>query len=116
MKNKIIMSVLATFIFGMMGCTASITTGTNTTNTANTAKPANAPANTAANTGTASKSEKPKGDKLTAEKKPEGKSNKAKEVSVPADWVYVYNDQRGYGFTKFSSNFILYTLRKQFQF
>ncbi len=103
MKNKIILTcVLVTFTFGMMACTASFST--NTTSTSNAAKPSNAPANTASNsnsasnTATAAKTEK-KGEKIENEKKPEGKSTKAKDVPVPADWVYMYNEQRGYGFS-----------------
>lgn len=98
MRNKIILtSIILTLTFGMMACTASFST--NTTGGASSKPAANAPSNTAANTATAPKTDKPKGEKLTTEKKPEGKSKTAKDVPVPADWVYVYNDQKGYGFS-----------------
>lgn len=89
------------------GCSFSVgTTPDSAKNSANTAKPANTAsnansgsnANAGSNTATAPKADMP-GKKIESEKKPEGKSTKAKDVPVPADWVYVYNEQRGYGFS-----------------
>jgi hypothetical protein len=103
MKNKInlgILAMLTLLTMAFAGCSFSV--GTNTTSSsANTAKPANsAPANTtASNTATApKKDDKTKGEKLVNEKKPEGKSNKAKDVPIPADWIYMYDEAKGYGF------------------
>lgn len=92
---------LLTLVFA--GCSFSVGTTPNSANTANTAKPANAAtpasnANAAGNTATKKAEDKPQA-KLENEKRPEGKSTKAKEVPVPADWIYVYNEQRGYGFS-----------------
>lgn len=108
MKIKIILmmtvSVLAISFAG--GCTASFTTSKDNSNAA--AKPpqsttavvttdANKNSNT---TTTAVKSDKPKGEEVKDEKKPEGTSKAVKkDVPVPADWVYFYDDVRGYGFS-----------------
>lgn len=107
MKHKINISVLATLSLSTMlmsGCSFSVgTNGSTTSNTTNAAKPANsAPANAGnSNTGNSAAAPKTeaKGTKIENEKKPEGKSTKAKENPVPADWVYMYNDKRGYGFS-----------------
>ncbi len=111
MKHKIKLGVLATLSLSTMlmsGCSFSVgTNGSTTSNTTNAAKPANTTANSnaaasnsnaGANTAAAPKTEA-KGTKIENEKKPEGKSTKAKENPVPADWVYMYNDKRGYGFS-----------------
>lgn len=109
MKNKINTGVFATLLLSTMifaGCSFSVGTTPNSANTANTAKPANTAstansgsnANAGSNTATAPKTDKP-GAKIENEKKPEGKSTKAKDVPVPADWVYMYNEKRGYGFS-----------------
>lgn len=93
-------AMLAMFTMVFAGCSASISTNTSTSN----AKPANAApanANTASNSAAAApkkEGEKPAGPKLADEKKPEGKAKTVKTVTVPEDWVYVYNEQRGYGF------------------
>jgi hypothetical protein len=104
MKNKINLCAIAALTLLTMafaGCSFSVGT-TPETAKANTNAAANKPANTAgnsANTATApKKDEKPK-TKLENEKKPEGKPTKVKEVSVPADWIYHYNEERGYGFS-----------------
>jgi hypothetical protein len=85
-------SVLA---FGLFGCNAKITTSTNTEAAA---KPANTTTNTASNTATAKKTDKSK-PALASEKKPEGESKKAKDNPVPENWVYVYDENKGYGFS-----------------
>src|SRR5882757_4798495 len=104
-KNFNLICVLLTLTFLALtfgGCTASVSTNTSkpAANTAtNTAKPAS---NTgASNTATTKKVDKPKPftDKAATEKKPEGTAKTAsKKVAVPKDWVYVYDDKKGYGF------------------
>lgn len=89
---------LLTMVFA--GCSFSVGTTPNSANTANTAKPANAPANAASNSNASSNAAAPKKDeKLAGDKKHEGKSTKLKEVPVPADWIYISNDKRGFGFS-----------------
>lgn len=103
MKNKISLGVIATLTFLTMimtGCSFSV--GTTPNSTAANTKPANAaPANTtASNTAAAPKKADEKSKpKLENEKKPEGKSTKAKDVPVPADWIYMYDEAKGYGFS-----------------
>lgn len=94
--------VIAALGLALAGCSASITTNTNTSKPANTnaspaASPAaNKPAASNSNSGSTSES-KPK---LQNEKKPEGTAKTAKkEVPVPADWIYVYDEKKGYGFS-----------------
>lgn len=110
MKHKIKLGVLATLSLSTMlmsGCSFSVGTTPDSANKANTnaAKPANsAPANAGNSNAGANSAAAPKADakgaKIENEKKPEGqKSNKVKETPVPADWVYMYNDKRGYGFS-----------------
>jgi hypothetical protein len=96
MKNKLkLICVVLTLTYAMSACKASISTGSNAAapaNTASNAKPA-------ANTAVAPKPEKPKTEKLANEKKHEGKSTVAsKEVKVPDNWIYISNEERGYGF------------------
>ncbi len=106
MKNKInlgILAMLSLLTIAFAGCSFSV--GTNTSTPTNTTKPANTASNTtsnttsnsAGNTATKKAEDKPQA-KLDNEKKPEGKSTKAKDVPVPSDWIYIYNEQRGYGF------------------
>jgi len=78
--------------------------GTGNGSNTNTAKPANTTSNTA-NTAnksnsnsTAAKTDKPK-TALANEKKTEGKAKTAKSNPVPADWIYVYDEAKGYGFS-----------------
>jgi hypothetical protein len=105
MKNKFNLGVIATLtLLTLMisGCSFSVGTTPDSakanTNTASTNKPAT---NTGtSNTGTAPKKDEKPQAKLENEKKPEGqKSTKAKEVKVPDDWVYVYDEAKGYGFS-----------------
>ena len=102
MKNKIIL-MIAISVFGMSfgGCTASFSTGN--TSAANTAKTTNTTAekkDSSSNEDSTStkKSDKPK-TVLTSDEKPEGTSKKVKENPVPDDWVYVYDENKGYGFS-----------------
>lgn len=103
MKNKIYFGVIFTLtlltIF-MTGCSFSV--GTTPDSAKNSTPAANKPAantNSAANTATAAKKDEKPQAKLENEKKPEGKGTKAKEISVPADWIYMYDEAKGYGFS-----------------
>ena len=103
MKKTIkLTGVLLTLSLLLMGCTASVTTNTNTATTAN--KPANAPSNTAntskpSNSNTSSK-EKPKTE-IKDEKaaKPKDTKKQPNAATVPAEWVYYADEVRGYGFS-----------------
>lgn len=99
MKNKFFL-MIAISAFGVFfaGCSASVSTGNNA---ANTAKPANTASSPAANkdSNSTAKTNKPK-TALKNEKKPEGTAKTAKkEVPIPADWIYVYDENKGYGFS-----------------
>lgn len=104
MKNKLFLIItILTFAMSFTGCSASFSTGTNGANTAkpanstttNTAAPANKPANSTATANT----DKPKAA-LANEKKPSGTAKTAnKDVPVPADWIYVSDEVKGYGFS-----------------
>lgn len=92
---KTIISILAVTALGLMaiGCGNKTAPANNTSKPANTSNSNTNATNTAATT---KKSDKPA---LSDEKKPEGKSKSAKEVKVPDDWVYVYDENKGYGFS-----------------
>lgn len=102
-KNVLTVAAISMLSLGMLGCSFSFSTDTtntaNKTNTANTAKPANS--NTSANSNAAKTSkpdDKAKGA-LANEKKPEGEtSKKAKNNPVPENWIYIYDEVKGYGF------------------
>lgn len=94
-KNFLLTITISVLALGLFGCSAAVTTSTNT---ANTAKPANTATNTVSNTATAKKDDKAK-PALADEKKPEGESKKAKNNPVPDSWVYVYDENKGYGFS-----------------
>lgn len=84
---------------GLLALTIGLTAcGGATSPTANNAaKPANT--NTAANTAAPKKDDKAK-PALTDAKKPDGKAKTAsKKVPVPESWVYVYDFDKGYGFS-----------------
>ena len=85
------LTVLAT---GPAGCSFSFGTG----NSASAAKPAAAnapPANS--NSSSTTKTDKPA---LANEKKPDGTAKTAnKKNPVPANWVYIYDENKGYGFS-----------------
>lgn len=78
----------------LAGCSFSVGTGNN----AAPAKPANTAAANASNTTTAKTDSNAK-PKLADEKKPAGTAKSAKKNPVPDSWVYVYDDQKGYGFS-----------------
>lgn len=95
------MITISAFAIFFAGCSASFNVGNNT---ANTAKPANSapspPANKSnSNYNSTAKTDKPK-PALTNEKKLEGTAKTAKKDNpVPADWLYVYDENKGYGFS-----------------
>lgn len=102
MKNKLItISAISVLAIGFGGCSASFSTNKSTATTpanttANAAKPA---ANTTANTAATPKTDSSK-SVVQNEKKPEGSAKTAKkEVPVPADWVHLYDEGKGYGFS-----------------
>ncbi len=101
MKKSLLLITVSIFAVVAAGCSASITTNT----TSNNAKPANTAANStssnSSSSNSASNSNSAKKDqaKLTNEKKPEGKSKKVSTKPVPTNWVYVYDEKKGYGFS-----------------
>ena len=98
-----VMTIIA-FGLGMVGCTASVSTNTSTT----ASKPANSATNTTNSTNT-SKSNSTSTTKTDAKTKPalkdekkptEGKAKTtSKKVPVPENWIYVYDESKGYGFS-----------------
>jgi len=100
MKQTIkFIGVFAALTLWLTACGGGSAPANNSTTPAN--KPANSssPANTSSNTSTAPKKDAPK-TKLADEKKPtDGKSKQAKSNPVPDSWIYVYDEQKGYGFS-----------------
>ena len=100
MKNKLfLMITISAFGIFFAGCSASFSTGSNTA----AVKPANTSASPAAkidsNSASTAKNDEPK-TVVKDEKKPEGTAKTAKkDVPVPADWVYFYDNKKGYGFS-----------------
>ncbi len=98
MKKFLILTTISIYAVITAGCSFSVNTNT----TSNTNKPANTASNSSSsnsNSNSTSKSNSDKKEKLTSDKKPEGKSKQAKSNPVPANWVYVYDEQKGYGFS-----------------
>lgn len=92
-------TVISAFGLAMSGCSFSVSTNgmdngkpavSNSSANANAAKPT-------ANANTAKADDKPK-SALTNEKKPEGTAKKAKDNPVPENWIYVYDEVKGFGF------------------
>lgn len=101
MKNKIIL-LAAISAFGMFfaGCTASFSTGNNTDTTAKPVNTASSPAaNKAANSNTTTAKSDSSKPALANEKKPTGTAKTAKSNPVPSDWIYVFDEAKGYGFS-----------------
>ncbi len=95
--TAIAVSVLGT---SMIGCSFSVGTGDNTS----TAKPANTANSNASNANSKSGTTTAKSDStakptLKNEAKPEGKAKSAKKNPIPSNWIYVYDDVKGYGFS-----------------
>ena len=97
MKKTLLVITISAFALAMFGCSASVTTGGNS---GNTAKPAT---NTATNTATAPKKVEAPKTALKDEKKEKPDDSKAKKTSknnpVPANWIDVYDAQKGYSFS-----------------
>ncbi len=83
--------------FGISSCSFSVGTNMNTSS-ASKAPASNSPAanSTSASNKKADSAAKPK---LNNEKKPEGSAKTAKSNPIPANWIYVYDDVKGYGFS-----------------
>lgn len=98
MKSKFLMIAMLSMLgLGISGCNFSVSTNTSgTTANANKATPANSTANS---TATAPKKEEKPTSTLKNEKKPDGESKKVKNNDVPKDWIYVYDETKGYGFS-----------------
>lgn len=99
MKKIITITGAAILTAAMTGCSFSVGMDANNS-TANTPA-ANAPAknaNTAANANSANKTGNAK-PALQSEKRPEGEAKSAKKTAVPANWVYIYDEAKGYGFS-----------------
>ncbi|MEQ1642504.1 MAG: hypothetical protein ABL959_03540 [Pyrinomonadaceae bacterium] len=92
-KRSIMIALAAAFATMLTGCEFSVGTNNNAP-----AKPTNTTAANSSNT-TAAKTDSKTKPKLADEKKPEGKAKSAKKNPVPDSWVYVYDDQKGYGFS-----------------
>ncbi len=96
-----VMTIIA-FGLGMFGCTASVSTNTST----NAAKPANSATNSSNSSNSSKSNSAAKTDAktkpaLTDEKKPtDGKAKTTgKKIPVPENWIYVYDESKGYGFS-----------------
>ncbi len=101
MRGKIkLICVFLTFTFGLMACgggTAPATTTSNAAKPGNTNTASNKASNTASNSASTKKSDKPA---LKDAKKPEGTAKTAsKNVPVPENWIYIYDENKGYGFS-----------------
>lgn len=99
-KNLFLATTIAAFAMFFTGCSMSFSTSTNNANVAKNTNTASSPAaSKAVNSNSTAKTDKPK-EVLKDEKKPEGASKTAKkDVPVPADWIYVYDENKGYGFS-----------------
>lgn len=96
MKNNFLLITILVFGVSFTGCTASFSTSKDNSAAV---KPTNTASSPAAKKDSTTKSDKPK-PALKDEKKPEGPSKTAKkDVPVPADWIYVYDENKGYGFS-----------------
>ena len=97
MKRLLTFAAVTAIASGMTGCSFSFGTGNN----ANSAKPAATNASAAnSNSASTSKTDGKAKPALTNEKKPEGTAKTAsKKNPVPANWIYVYDENKGYGFS-----------------
>ncbi len=99
MKNKLFLIIaISMFTISFNGCSASFSTNSAAAKPVSAAS-SPAAANKAPAANSAAKPDKPK-TTVQNEKKPEGTAKTAnKSVPVPADWVYVYDENKGYGFS-----------------
>ncbi len=101
--KKTLLALMAISALGMTGCTASFSTGdnmaANTTKPANTTIASNTNATKPASNTDSAKNDGKSGTVLKDEKKPEGTAKTAKKGNpVPENWIYVYDEVKGYGF------------------
>ncbi len=99
-RRIITVATVAAFGLAISGCSFSVGTDMNANKPANTAKPP-ATNSTGSNSNSASnkKTDSAAKPKLANEKKPEGSAKTAKNNPIPANWIYVYDDVKGYGFS-----------------
>ncbi len=96
--------VLTISAFGLVGCSFSVSTNSannaKPANTASSSAPTNKPANTTSTNNSTAKVEAPK-TALKDEKKPATDTNakKAKSNPVPDNWIDLYDESKGYGFS-----------------
>lgn len=102
--KKTLLTITAISALGLTGCSASFSTGNNTVT--NAAKPANTTvaSNTnstksASNSNSSKMNEKPKTALKNENKPTDGTAKTAKKGNpVPENWIYVYDETKGYGF------------------
>ena len=97
--KKTLLAITAFAALGMTGCTASFSTGNNAV--ANAAKPANTTvaSNTNSNSTSSKTDAKPKPALKNESKPTDGTAKTAKKGNpVPENWIYVYDEAKGYGF------------------
>ncbi len=95
-KRLIAAVVVSVCASAMLGCSFSVGTGSN----ASAAKPAASNTSTGNPNGAATaKTDDKAKPALKNERKPEGSAKTAKKNPVPANWIYVYDENKGYGFS-----------------
>ncbi len=99
MTRKIItVAAVTAFSFGISGCSFSVGTGADAANTAK--APAAKSNSTNSNSTSTKKSDTASKPKLDNDKKPEGSAKTASTKNpVPANWIYYYDENKGYGFS-----------------
>lgn len=99
MMTKKMITIASVAVFGLAtsSCSFSVGTDMNTPNTAK-APASNSPAGNS-NSASNKKADSDAKPKLTSEEKPEGTAKSAKNNPIPANWIYVYDDVKGYGFS-----------------
>lgn len=100
--KKTFFAVITISALGMIGCSGSIGYVPDSAKS-NTGKPfvantaSNTNSKTTADANATKKDDKPKAA-LKNEKKPEGTAKTAKNNPVPDNWIYIYDESKGYGF------------------
>ena len=98
-KKLFLITTISAFALSFAGCSASFSTNSTKPATNTAATPAAAANKPATNTAAAKKPEAPK-TVLKDEKKPaDVKAKQVKDVPVPASWISMYDEQKGYGFS-----------------
>ena len=97
-KNFLLAITISSLACSLSGCSASFSTSKDNSAAVKSTNTASSPA-TRKDSNSTTKSDKPK-SALKNEKKTEGPSKTAKkDVPVPADWIYIYDENKGYGFS-----------------